>query len=211
MKKIIFDLDNTLIPWKEEYWNTINETFEYFNIKYSEEDILKFKEAIDNYENEYNTYQESTMQKILEDYLGFKLPYNFIEKWEEYLSLCAPDIVSNDDIETFDYLSNKYELVVLTNWFTEQQKARLEKAGIMKYFKTIIGTDIVKNKPHKESYTKACLPYNLDECIMIGDSVTCDYEGALKVGMKAILYDPNNKNKIEGLKISSMKELKDLL
>lgn len=211
MKKIVFDLDNTLIPWKEEYWNTINETFEYFNIKYSEEDILKFKEAIDNYENEYDTYQESTMQKIAEDYLGFKLPDNFIEKWEEYLGLCAPETLPIDDVETFEYLSNKYELVVLTNWFTEQQKARLEKVGIMKYFKTIIGTDIVKNKPHKESYIKACLPYNLDECVMIGDSVTCDYEGALNAGMKAILYDSNNKNKIEGLKIKSMKELKKLL
>lgn len=210
MKKIVFDLDNTLIPWKEEYWNTINETFEYFNIKYSEEDILKFKKAIDNYENQYDTYQESTMQKIVENYLDFKLPNNFIEKWEEYLSLCAPEILPFDDVQTFEYLSNKYELVVLTNWFTEQQKARLEKAGIMKYFKTIIGTDIVKNKPHKESYIKACLPYNLDECVMIGDSVTCDYEGALSAGMKAILYDPNDKNKIEGLKIKSMKELKEI-
>lgn len=211
MKKIVFDLDNTLIPWKEEYWNTINETFEYFNIKYSEDDILKFKEAIDNYENEYDIYRESAMKKIAEDYLGFKLPDNFIQKWEEYLSLCTPDILPIDDVETFEYLYDKYELVVLTNWFTEQQKARLEKVGIMKYFKTIIGTDTVKNKPNKESYIKACLPYNLDECVMIGDSITCDYEGALKVGMKAILYDPNNKNKIKGLKIKSMKELKKLL
>ena len=211
MKKIVFDLDNTLIPWKEEYWNTINETFEYFNIKYSEDDILKFKEAIDNYENEYDIYRESAMKKIAEDYLGFKLPDNFIQKWEEYLSLCTPDILPIDDVETFEYLYDKYELVVLTNWFTEQQKARLEKVGIMKYFKTIIGTDTVKNKPNNESYIKACLPYNLDECVMIGDSITCDYEGALKVGMKAILYDPNNKNKIKGLKIKSMKELKKLL
>ena len=62
----------------------------------------------------------------------------------------------------------------------------------MKYFKTIIGTDIVKNKPHKESYTKACLPYNLDECVMIGDDLYLDIECAKNKGLNTILVNTKN-------------------
>ena len=36
MKKIIFDLDDTLIMWKSEYYDTLNKTLDYFNIKYEE-------------------------------------------------------------------------------------------------------------------------------------------------------------------------------
>ena len=43
IKRIIFDLDNTLITWKEEYWNAVNRTFEKLDLKYTDEDIEKIK------------------------------------------------------------------------------------------------------------------------------------------------------------------------
>ena len=45
--------------------------------------------------------------------------------------------LNNEVKNTLKYLSNKYELVVLTNWFTDCQQKRLEKAGILKYFKKV--------------------------------------------------------------------------
>ena len=41
IKRIIFDLDNTLITWKDEYWNAVNKTFERFNLQYTDKDITK--------------------------------------------------------------------------------------------------------------------------------------------------------------------------
>ena len=41
IKRVIFDIDNTLIPWKEEYYNEINEVLDSLNIKHTQEDYNK--------------------------------------------------------------------------------------------------------------------------------------------------------------------------
>lgn len=62
--------------WKEDYYNTLNKTLEYFNIKYSENDILDLKKAILHYEKEYNIYSEQYMLKTLKKYAKLELPEN---------------------------------------------------------------------------------------------------------------------------------------
>ena len=56
-------------------------------------------------------------------------------------------------------------------------------------------------------------PNKIEECIMIGDSLKYDIEGALKIGLKAILYDYNNKlpDNEEYIKINKLEELKNIL
>ena len=39
IKRIIFDLDNTLIEWKDEYWDGVEEALKSENIKYTKKDI----------------------------------------------------------------------------------------------------------------------------------------------------------------------------
>ena len=70
--------------------------------------------------------------------------------------------------------------------------------GIDKYFSRQIYTDILKNKPNKETFLEAIKPYNADECIMIGDSKEKDIKGAESIGMKAILID--DKTNVEDLR-----------
>ena len=88
-------------------------------------------------------------------------------------------------IRTIEYLSKKYELVVLTNYFTEVQKGRLEKARILKYFKDVYGGDIY-TKPNPRSYKNACGKHKKEECLMVEDSYKYDIEGSLKFGLKVI-------------------------
>ena len=109
------------------------------------------------------------------------------------------------------YLCKKYELVVLTNWFTEQQKERLKNYKIEPYFKNVIGTDFILNKPNKESFIYACSPYDPSKCIMIGDSLLKDINGALNAGMDAILFDFKNEYKGNIKKVTKIEELKDIL
>ena len=70
--------------------------------------------------------------------------------------------------------------------------------GIDKYFSKQIYTDKIKNKPNKEAFLEAIKPYNIDECIMIGDNLETDIKGAESIGMKTILID--DKTKIEDLR-----------
>lgn len=70
---------------------------------------------------------------------------------------------------------------------------------------------MVKNKPNPESYNRACGIYQPNECVMIGDDMKKDINGALNIGMKAILFDPNNKCKTYEKKINKIIELKEML
>ncbi len=50
IKRIIFDLDNTLIPWNKD-WNVyIKKAFEFFNINITEEEHIALLNTVANYE-----------------------------------------------------------------------------------------------------------------------------------------------------------------
>ena len=71
---------------------------------------------------------------------------------------------------------------------------------------------IVLNKPNKEAYLRAIGDSKLEECIMIGDSITRDIQGAANIGMDTILCDPYDKHKVYTKKrIVKFNELKEML
>ena len=143
IKRIIFDQDNTIMMWHDEYYISLNKTFESLNIDYNENIINKLKEAVDNYEKEYNIFDKKSMQNIFEKYSKIELPDNFVDTWIHYLKECYPKEIDKALVDTLEYLSNKYELVILTNWFTESQEGRLENLGIKHY----LIPDIEKKTP----------------------------------------------------------------
>ena len=211
IKKVIFDVDNTLIMWKDEYYDTLDETLNYFNIKYDDNIKSNLIKAVDDYESKYDIYNMEYMKDLMEEYSNIKLPNDFVYRWTINLEKCVPDKIDPELIEILEYLSNKYELSVLTNWFLDEQVNRLKNYGIYKYFKEVLGTEKIKNKPNKEAYIESSKPYKLEECIMIGDSLNKDVESALIYGMDAILYDYKNEYKGKVKKVTKLIDLKNYL
>lgn len=185
IKRLIFDLDNTLIMWEDEYNNSIPNALNDLNIEYDDKFIDNINKAIDEYEIYNDTYDINKMHDMFEEYTNTKIPYEFMDRWSYYVSKCSP----KEDLElksTLEYLSQKYELVVLTNWFTKVQSERLKNYGILKYFKEVIGTDKIKNKPNKESFIYACGNNKPNECVMIGDNYEIDIKVPKELGLKTI-------------------------
>lgn len=211
IKRIIFDIDNTLIEWKDEYWDGIEEDLKSEHIKYTKQDIKDIENAIDRYETEYNTYTKENMLECINKYIKIKVNMEFLEKCLEHFSNCAPNKMNKEIYETLEYLSKKYELVVLTNWFEKQQAKRLETVGILKYFSKVYAPETFLIKPNKEAFMKAC-QNKPEEAVMVGDSLKADIEGAINAGLKAIYI---NKNAEEGSKdyitINEFSELKNVL
>lgn len=206
IKRLIFDVDNTLIMWKDKYKNAIKKTIEYYNLDI---DYLLVDEVIEEYENYYDKYTKENMIQLINQKFSLSLKIDFIDKWLEELSTMADE--EENLVETLDYLSQKYELVVLTNWFKESQLNRMKHIKIDQYFKEIYGGDDFI-KPNPISYITACGERKIEECMMIGDNYKIDIEGALNIGMKAIMVTTKDIKETNNLKvIKNMKELKEIL
>lgn len=205
IKRLIFDLDNTLIMWKEEYINALKQTLKEHNIN---EDANYINNLIDNYEEHFNKYTKETLLNYINDNIKSKIDMNFIEEFLYNFGFMSEP--NEETIDTLEYLSKKYELVVLTNWFQEPQINRLKTAKIYNFFKHLYGGEEVI-KPEKEAFIKAC-ENKPSECIMIGDSYNIDIIGAYNVGIKPIFINPKKKeNKGNFIEINTISELKNIL
>ncbi len=160
IKRIIFDIDNTLIDWKAEYWDCLKNVFDELNLPYSSEIKAKIQHAVDNYEDGTNfTYTKESMMKAIEEELGYKLPESFFGIWIRYLGMCVPEKADDEVVYTLQYLKQKYDLVVLSNWFKKSQDERLKRLGLDKYFSTTYMTENIPMKPNKEAFEIAKGPY----------------------------------------------------
>lgn len=193
IKRIIFDIDNTLIDWKAEYWDCLKNVFDELKLPYSSEIKAKIQHAVDNYEDGTNfTYTKESMMKAIEEELGYKLPESFFGIWIRYLGMCVPEKADDEVVYTLQYLKQKYDLVVLSNWFKKSQDERLKRLGLDKYFSTTYMTENIPMKPNKEAFEIAKGPYEFSECVMVGDSLKTDVSGAVNANMNVIFYDRNN-------------------
>lgn len=208
IKKLIFDLDNTLIIWKDEYSLELKDLVEEYKLNVCYKEIDKI---IDDLEYTHDTISKEILLNDINSKLNLNLDINFVNKLFEKQSKLS--FVDNNLIDTLDYLSKKYELVILSNYFTEIQENRLKNAKIYKYFNLILGGDKIKLKPRPEAFEMAIFPNLKDECIMIGDSLNIDINGALNYGLKVIAVDYFNKipNSENYIRIEDIKELKQIL
>ena len=207
MKRLIFDLDNTLILWKNEYREAMRKTVEHFNLNL---DYITLDDLVEKYEEYYDKYTIDNMTELFNTKFNTNLTNEFTEYWLNELGKMAEDDLNIKPL--LEYLSKKYELVILTNWFKKSQLNRLKKIGIDKYFSKIYsGEDFIK--PSKESYLKVIENKDIKDCIMIGDNLKVDIEGAVNIGLKAILVDIKDKylDSAEYIRIKNIHELKEIL
>lgn len=211
IKRVIFDIDDTLIPWKEEYFNEIKYTLDDLNIKYTDKDSDEILQAMRDYENEYYTFDRKQVNDYINKYTKKKYPEKFMYALTKRYECCVPNKISHNIIDILEYLKSKYELVILTDWYADQQKKRLEKLDILKYFSNLYSAEKTKRKPFKEAFMQAIGENKPEECIMIGDNIERDIQGALNAGLKAIYYNPKNKtNKIENKNYYEINKLEEL-
>lgn len=209
IKRIIFDQDDTLVTFSGDIFDTLDYTFEELNYPFSSDKKQIIINSVKDYEKHYSQYKKEDMYDFVNTNLNEVLPSNWIDIWLEKLS--------NREItlepftkEILEYLKQKYELVILTNWFTYSQVNILKKAGIYDFFDKVIGTEEVYNKPNIESYIKAIGTHKPEECMMIGDTFDIDILGAYYAGLETIWYNRKHKEVEDNYGITEIDNLEDL-
>lgn len=212
IKRVIFDVDNTLIPFKKEYFEEIKNVLKDLKIKYTDKDYNEILKAFSEYENIYYTFDRKLMIDFINKYTKKQYPEEFMYKMTERWSNSGIDEIEEGIKETLEYLQPKYELVILSDWYKDQQVKKLERVDFLKYFQNIYTAENTKRKPFKEAFMQALGTNKPEECIMIGDDLERDIKGALNAGLQAIWYNSNNKSpNTEYQKITKIEQLKTIL
>tara|TARA_B100001093_G_scaffold97660_1_gene89642 strand:- start:268 stop:957 length:690 start_codon:yes stop_codon:yes gene_type:complete len=223
---IFWDLDHTLWDFDRNsdltFFKILNEN----NIKV---DVSLFLKAYHPINREY--WDLYRLNKVSKAHLRFyRLSDTFkelnVEVPEKLISKLTVDYINH--LSDFNYLIPNaltilekfhlnYNMHIITNGFKEVQKKKLEKSGLLKYFKTItISENIGFKKPSKEIFLHAITKANtvIENSVMIGDNFNADIIGAKSIGMKAIYYNFHKiKNQqLDGvLKINDLSELEGIL
>lgn len=119
--------------------------------------------------------------------------------------------IFDDTTKFLEHSSEQYSLCLISNLATHY-KVPYFNLGLDKYFKsTIFSCEVGFVKPEEEIFNLIIdsSEVSLDSILMIGDSLSSDYEGAAKVGIKSLLLNRDSQGAFENSKISSLLELLD--
>src|SRR5437016_13735967 len=93
-------------------------------------------------------------------------------------------------LEILEYLIGRgYKLHLVTNGFEMIQHRKLSTSNLNGYFVEVITSETSKSlKPNREIFEYALHKCNAckEECIMIGDSLDADIQGAINAGIDTV-------------------------
>ena len=183
-KRIIFDLDNTLIMWNDKYLFALRNVLEEVMPGYTEEQLISIDGCIVTYEKTHDIYTKEAFVNYINYKCNTNLEIDFVDKLIVEQGACYDQDV--ELVSTIKYLKDKYDLVVLSNWFTETQKLRLQGVGILDDFTLVSGGDERPLKPDPKAFDVVLDGYKKEDCLMIGDSLKHDIIPATELGIPCI-------------------------
>ena len=202
MKKLIFDLDNTLLYLSDDWVDCLKDFIKKSSIDVEPVTLLS---AIAKYED---MMSDAIITKTdLKQYLAEVLSITIDDTTVNNLLGCYNNIplrYTNEVHKLLSNLSKKYELIAYTNWFKDDQIIRLNKYDLDKYFSNVFGWDVIPAKPSLkglQTIIKGCRPTDFT---FIGDNVKSDLEIPFEIGMNTIFLNT------KGIKQSKYKEIKNI-
>ena len=229
IKNLIFDLDNTLYDFSK-VWKISNKlVFEY--LEYDK--LTTYEEFFKLYKSVNNKLVKEVLKgnlKIIElrnkrlmltlEQFGLNLTVEdcnfYYEKQFEYiLESIAPDEEVNLKLRQ---LQEKYNMIVLTNGKSYEQRMKLKKLGLDNIFKLYISGETHISKPKDKAFINVLESEGLlvDETMMIGDSLYHDILPAKKLGLKTCLVEKkwhfdDELQAYSGYKVKNIKQFLDEL
>lgn len=224
-KHLFFDFDDTLWDFQKNSALALRQLFDEFQMK------DKLGADFNMFEHRYKVINQDLWKRfynreIDKHYIRnerFNLVFKAFDyhNYEENLRVTelyltrAPrgTCLKEGCLDTLDYLKKNYQLHIITNGFTDSQRIKIEGSGLKPYFtQIIISEEYQLIKPEEkifrlaESFTRA----DRSECVMIGDSLESDIDGAVNAGWEAIYFSEHNSRNYPGITVSELNQLKNI-
>lgn len=206
-KHLLIDLDHTLWDFNRNCKETLHELFHGYDLaSKGVNDINIFSEQYLKVNNQL--WHEYDLNLITKDELREKR-FNLVldafnindallaETLEEnFLEECPKKGHVLPGVFTFlDHVSTSFNLVIITNGFTESQAIKIEYAGLKKYFEYVFTSESSGfKKPDTRFFDHVLNTINAkkEDCIVIGDNPHTDICGANNYSLDSIWI--NNQN-----------------
>jgi len=213
LEKIVFDLDNTLLPSTDAYECAYQSLF-------SKKEKLHFSRARKQVQASLSTYAPSRHQRIL----YFK---TYLEITKSFSAQKTLELTQTYEKQMLSYLKNwpglkaqrkilnqlaqKFHLTLLTN---ENLRTQLLKIKLLdpqgKIFSKILTSEEAGHeKPHPMIFSRLRKELQLrhfQNCIYVGDSWTSDIQPALKNKFKKVIFS-RQFSKVENIPSSQQKSI----
>jgi len=221
IQHVFFDLDHTLWDFEKNSDLTFQKVFKINNLQIDLNSFLEIYKPLNL--NFWKRYREEKVTKSELRYGRLKETFDAInfEVSDELINLIADQYITHladfnflfdGTCEILDYLKKNYKLHIITNGFEEIQTKKMINSNIYHYFEKVITSESVgvkKPNPKVFNYALQMVKATPNECIMIGDNLEADIQGAINCGIKAIHYNSENSNSIPK-NITSIYNLLDL-
>lgn len=208
-KAILFDFWGTLV--ENGVWSPIKQIKDLLqiNLPFSEyvvrlETVMMtrtFKDLSEAFHKVCEEFQIQPDEEKIEEAIGL---------WNKSWMLAQPYEEVN---EVLSELRKKYQLILVSNTDCFSIPRVLEKFNLRDYFdKMYLSYEVGMIKTDQKFFWTVLrdLQLNVDECIMVGDSIQSDIMPTKSIGMKAVLVDRKNCRDFN-LRVSNLKELNQIL
>lgn len=206
IKWICFDVDDTLLDFHAREKIAFFSAMQEMGVRAKEQDYHEYARINDA------LWKQLEKGEIQKERLR-------IQRFEMFFQLFYPtlDPVKMNDIyvrhlaeqcflikgvqEVVEKCSKRVHCAIATNGIASVQRRRLEKSGLMPYFKELfISEELDCSKPQKEFFDAIvikckCSP---EEILFVGDSLSADIQGAVMNHFVSVWYNPKHiKNEMD--------------
>lgn len=226
MKKILWDIDGTLLNFDLAETAAIYKCFEIFNLNKPSEDMLKtYKDINDAYwkrlERNEITRDEVLLGRFREFFARFGFRTDIVEDFNDkfQIELGKTYVFNPYGEEIVKKLDESYDQYAVTNGSLTAQRGKLEGSNLNNIFKKSFISELVGfEKPDTRFFDyvfEKIGSYDLDDYVIIGDSLTSDMLGGKNAKIKTIWFNPEGKENSLNLdldyEISSLDETEKAL
>jgi putative hydrolase of the HAD superfamily len=227
-KHLFFDLDHTLWDFDANSRLTLQELYSTFGLEkkgIENFDLFHKNYLVNNYKlwaryrNGFIKVDELRWKRMWLTLMDFKIGDEPLARsmGDQFLAMLPfRKILFPHTFEILQFLTDKnYQLHLITNGFEATQHHKLKNSGLDKFFIEVITSEGSNSlKPHKEIFDYALMKTKSQchECIMLGDSMEADIQGAINAGMDQVYV--NHLNIEASIKptytVYSLKELENI-